>query len=110
MTFHPRPRRKSRREKQPQPQAKTTSARACACNHLRVHTAVLVVLLVVIAVTAPLTVVSLVFAAPELRRLWKLGAKDLEGRADDHQVEGERSREVGSETAEHELRQATVKR
>ena len=67
------------------------------------HTAVLVVLLVVIAVTAPLTVVSLVVAAHDLRESWQLGAEDLQGRADDDQVEGELSREIRSETAEREL-------
>jgi hypothetical protein len=94
----------------PEPQAKTTSTRACAYDRQGVHTGVLVVLLVVIAVSGAATVVSLVVAAPQLRELWQLGAEDLQGRADDDEVEGERSREVRPEAAEHELRQPTVER
>jgi hypothetical protein len=42
----------------------------------RMHTAVLIVLLVIIAVTAPLTVVSLYFAVQHARELFKQDAKE----------------------------------
>jgi hypothetical protein len=58
------------------------------CDCQPVDTAVLVVLLVLIAVTVPPTIVSLYFAGSQLRELRKRD-KDLQARAGDSQVEGD---------------------
>jgi hypothetical protein len=74
----------------------------------RMHTAVLIVLLVIIAVTAPLTVVSLYFAVQHARELFKQDGKDRKAAAANQQEDRDGDEEILSQPIEQEVGQPMV--